>query len=698
MPRRRLRTLRSLAAAVLVALAPACSDDAAPRGVPAPSEDAGSRCPEGFALDAELDACTEVLPPEPCAPGTMALLGQAECQPVGWTGECPAGMARDASGWGCVDAVPAAGCAGATRESVGAGGCAPVGDCAGPFPPAAATLFVDDDGPTDATHFRTIFDAVAAAPVGATIAVEEGRYVEIVEPSKRVSIVGRCPEKVVVAPPQGNIRAGVYVNGAEGVSVRGVTITGFPGGVLAEGGGLTLEDVVVDQNVTVGVYLRFGAKVTMRRSKVSRTARGGGAVGGGMVAYDGSQLVLEDVAVVDNYFRNITVNHARTRLEATGVYVARNTALSASAAEGGVVVELGSSAVLSRSVVTDSVHGGVRVEGAGSSAEIVESIVRRATGKLRDNAGVGVLALNAAKVKIVSSAVTEHPVLGAYAGEGASLEIEKSVFLGPPASRVVEFGRGANASEGASLDVRDSAFIDLPQSGLGVQFDSKGNFDRVLVQGSRPLMESIGEFGGFGLLVETGSSATVTRSSFESNALSGISVNQSATATAEGVLVRATRIAAAAGTGSAAQVAREGQLTVRRSAFVGNASTTAIAAKTCTLRLVDSTLHGTVKGLDDSFGHGVTVFDDAVVELENVAVFDNPGVGFVSDGGRARVVGGVFARNSVGVHAQNGAQLAESDDASELGPSEVRVSSSTRFVGNGSRVGSGVVAVPRPLE
>ncbi len=61
--------------------------------------------------------------------------------------------------------------------------------------------------------------------------------------------------------------------------------------------------------------------------------------------------------------------------------------------------------------------------------------------------------------------------------------------------------------------------------------------------------------------------------------------------------------------------------------------------------------------------------------------------------------GGLFAKNAIAIHAQSGASVTQSDVADGLGGGELRVSSSTRFVDNGAKVGNGVVALPQaPIE
>ncbi|MBS2018655.1 MAG: right-handed parallel beta-helix repeat-containing protein [Deltaproteobacteria bacterium] len=684
--------------------APACGGDGAASEAPPSTPTGPDGCQEGFARDASLGACVEILPAAECAPGAMPLLGKTECVPVGWSGACPSGFVRDASGFACVDRIPVGTkCTGATREDVTTGGCVPIGDCNAAFPPPGATLFVDDDGPEDATHFRTLKAAMNVAKPGTIVAVEAGTYKEVIELTAPggVTVAGRCAEKVRFESP-GGIRAGIFGNDTG--TIRGVTVSGFRGGILLEGGAMTVEDVVLDGNDTLGAFLRFGAKVTVRRSKITNTVPGT-ELGSALVIYDGSVLTLEDTALTDNYFRHATVDGAGSTLDARRTVFARNTKLTGSDEESAVYVEDGALAKLVESIVIDSLHEGARVTGEGSTLELERSVVRRTSGRLKAGGGLGLSVFDKGRVRLVDSAVTDMPVLGLYAGKGGGVvAMERSTIVGlPPSATNVEFGRGASASEGGRLELKDVAVVGCPQSGLGLQMKASGTFDRVLVKDARPIKETLStgpsDYGGFGLVVEKESTATITNSAFLGNTTSGISSNFGSEVTAEAVLVRGTREIPGLLPGSATQVATSGKMTFTRSALVGNTSETAMATTSGVLSIAKSTVHGTRKDVVGAFGHGLAVFQGASIFLDDVAVFDHPAVGLVSDGGQAFVNGGLFARNGIAVHAQNGASVTQVDGNEGLGGGELRVSSSTRFVENGARVGNGVVALPNaPLE
>ena len=237
----------------------------------------------------------------PCAEGTYPMLGQRDCQPLGFV-PCPAGFALQPAHSGCQAVVSRVGLHRPQRASRSdRAACVPVGDCGAAFPPAGATLFVDHSlTTTDATHFKTIGAALAAAPAGATIAVEAGTYLEGVWPKKPVTVVGRCPAQVKLDGSALGV-PGVYSVGVKDVTVRGVTLSGhFQGGRVQAGGTLTLEDVVIESPRLAGLIAwQSGSVLTARRVVVRGHAPSGGGHSFGANADEGGQVVLEDVVVRD---------------------------------------------------------------------------------------------------------------------------------------------------------------------------------------------------------------------------------------------------------------------------------------------------------------------------------------------------------------------------------------------------------------
>jgi len=653
----------------------------------------------GTAADVGSPPEARVLPEGPCAAGTFAQLGEPECTPVGWTGACPPGFARDASGWACEPPGPAAACAGAARPDVGDAACVPVGDCSAAFPPPEATLFVDAAyAPTqlDATHFRTIPEAVTASRSGATIAIAAGEYrgsVGVLD--KSLTLVGRCAARVTLRY-DGGAQGGIYTNDA--LRVRGVTVTGFPGGVLVEGGSLELEDSVVHANSAVGVYVRFRGSVVVRRSKVSGTVFIADQLGGGLAVHEGARAVVEDSALVDNVFADLVARGAGTAVEARGVVLARNVEVAATKQSAAVIAEDRAEVKLARAVVDDASKVGLY---AATKARIVatETVIRRARGTLKASGGVGVFAAGGGRVELASSALLSHPVLGAYAAVGGLVSMDGVVVRGPAAKKDAEFGRGAQAA-GGELVLRRSAFLDLPQSGVGVQEGGTASLTAVLVRGAYPIPQAGVEYGGFGVIVEEKSQVALEGVTLEENTLAALGVNQGSRVDARRLLVRGTRPLAGVGIGSALQVFRDAEVRVEGAVFDANTGTSVLASTRAKLEMIDVAVRATKRGAGDLFGHGLTVFA-ADATLQGVTFEANEGIAFAAEGeaARVRVVGGAVRGNVVGVHVQSSSFLSESDAPDELAPGEVRISTSTRFEDNGTRVGSGVVPLPRlPAE
>jgi hypothetical protein len=129
---------------------------------------AADRCAAGFEADGRA-SCTPILPPEPCAPGTMAIPGETTCREVM---PCPAAEHGEA-----------------------------------PEEPTTLHVRADHQGPSDgsaAMPYTTIQAAVDAAVDGAVVAIAAGTYAESVEVmTHNVRLWGRCPALTVIVGDSG---------------------------------------------------------------------------------------------------------------------------------------------------------------------------------------------------------------------------------------------------------------------------------------------------------------------------------------------------------------------------------------------------------------------------------------------------------------------------------------------------------------
>ena len=173
----------------------------------------------GFASDGER-GCEPVLPRAACRPGQLALPGDRACHAI-----APCGSGT----WGDIPAS-------ATTQHVD-----------------LTYLGGDSDG-TTAKPWPTIGAAIAAAQVGATIAVAAGSYGESVVIDKAVVVRGRCPIWWR-CPAPGPATVQMLAGGA---TVRGVAITGTVGVGVATADA-SLEELWIHDTADVAVFVEGSA-------------------------------------------------------------------------------------------------------------------------------------------------------------------------------------------------------------------------------------------------------------------------------------------------------------------------------------------------------------------------------------------------------------------------------------------------------
>ncbi|MFH2005402.1 MAG: right-handed parallel beta-helix repeat-containing protein [bacterium] len=258
-----------------------------------------------FSSDGE-GGCEPILPPgpTPCPAGTMEILGQTSCQPVG-VSRCGDGFQTDDEG-GCEPILPPASCPLGTIAVIGESSCQPLGDCGtttwGSIALDPTTLYVDQsadatgaDG-TATAPFPTIGEALAVVDPGGQIAIAAGDYLERLNVNLEVRLAGRCAERVTIRGQVflGQPRAPVaLLSGGTGSTLSGVALTG-PGEGLAIDGAqqVTIEDVQVTATGLYGISLSGGAEVDLHRVKVTGCAQAG-------IYSEASALTLNETVVRD---------------------------------------------------------------------------------------------------------------------------------------------------------------------------------------------------------------------------------------------------------------------------------------------------------------------------------------------------------------------------------------------------------------
>jgi hypothetical protein len=304
-----------------------------PAGVPADA------CGAGFMSDG-ADGCTPVLPAAPCARGTMAVPGETVCRPVGTCGEGTWGEIPVDADTQYVDAAYAGG---------------------------------DSDGSAE-RPWSSVSDGIAAASVGAIVALAAGTYVGDFQIANAtggaVRVWGRCPELVELVGEGVKLGTVWIRDGADGTEIRDLAISGPRGGVfVTDARDVLLERVWIHDTGERGLHVEDyegPATATLRASLIEGTRRFGIYVMGESATVEAS--VVRDVtpyADADPLGRGLQVEddaeYGRSSLVVTGSLVER-------VAEMGVS-SVGSDLVLEDTVVRDVAFGDDGLLGRGVNAE-----------------------------------------------------------------------------------------------------------------------------------------------------------------------------------------------------------------------------------------------------------------------------------------------------------------------------------------
>ncbi len=582
---------------------------------------------------------------EDCPPGSMPVAGLSNCQSVGWV-DCPAGFEPHPSGWGCLDVLPTLPCEGATRESLGSRACLPMGDCTQAFPPPNATHFVDPAGPVDATHFKTITGALAAAPDGAVVAIDRGTYPEQLALRKSVSLVGRCPEQVILNP-SGQGQAGLrFVGVPVRVEASGFTVRGFEVGASVDGAStLVLQSMLFDANLEVGLFaterstLRATATVIRNTQSVPS-----GPSGMGVYVDDGVRVELYDSAIVGNAAAGVYLaappgsSPNSARIESTVVSGTRATPF----ATGEGLLFDRAVAQVTRSAIVGNHTIGVRVDNATANVTLTESVVRDTGFANPPGNASGAQVQRGARLEVLRSSFIGNGGAG-VAGLSANtqLVVRESVVQGTKAKPTNGLAAALGVSAGARLELADS--VSVSNQVVGFYVSGPGSFATILR--SLVLDTQPNERGGYGRGLEV---------SFDAG-------------------VSATRLAIL--------TSRTHGLLVVDSVFSGSEV------------IVDGVRGQAVAPPLPAFGDGVAA-SRATVQLVRPIIRHATGIGALYSAATGSIDDGVIADNVIGIHFQKGTSPREVSAVEPVMPLTVVLTTSTRFVQNSTKVGSGEFALP----
>jgi hypothetical protein len=701
--------IRSLLVALALAGLASCSSSSSETAKPVDPGTAApdsSSCGEGFTSLGANAGCTPILPAAACAPGTRAGIGSTECVPVGVT-TCAAGFVKDASGWGCEPVLAPTACpiSSATRERLGVTGCVPISDCNAPFPPPGTTSTVNaayTDAQLDATHFRSIADAVNAAAAGAVIAVDAGTYVEKVVMRRRAaSIIGRCTEKVVMKQAAGVIGSAFEIGNGDDVLVKNMSLRGYNAAIGALGGSTRLDSLAIEDGLLAGVAAgNFGTEVSLVNVVVRGMRPRSGAVEGyGVFASAGATVVIDDSVFSANESINVAATKADTTVTLRRSIVRDGKPLASKGTLGlGLNGAEGASITVEESAIIDNTTAGFGLVSAAGSAQST-GILRRSVirGTKRDAVKKTGRGLDVTS----GHAVVEESTIGSSSdievnALGGAIELTSTTLLGAPTLAGTERGATGILTNNATTKAKSVAII-APKAGVEVQ--SKGRLDMAssLVLGTRtgPKSYENGRYVGLGVVVESTASLVLASSTLQETHTTGLTVAGQADVTS--TLIRGTRASLNGLAGRGMSVVSGGTATLTGSALIDNTeSGILVTAGGSSLTMGGTTIQDTGFDPAGSFGFGLVFYGDAIGTIENSTITGSKGVGFAVGAAGAFVRSSTLSRNAVAVHAQDGTTLSEGEAAGD-GRSFV-ISNDTRFIDNQTRVGSGFVPLPTVLD
>ena len=670
---------------------------------------ASSTCADGFQSLGDPGGCTPVLPASACAAGTAPVIGKTDCVATG-PAQCPAGFVPNASGWGCDVVIPSSACTGATRDAVGSAACVPVGDCGAAFPPANATLFVDDSftaGQLDATHFNTLTAALAAATSGAVIAVDSGTYGDVMmAPSVGVSVVGRCAEQVVFQASD-NTKTAVTLSNDVPLAMSGITFRDYHAALGLLAGNVTLDSIVVEGSHYTGIAIGNVKTTAALDNVVVRGTRAGATdtTSFGLYIGYGAKVTVQNSDFADNDYINVGVSgdgSPNASLTLTSSVVRDGHAYGAQGGFGWGVYGVDKVTVtVDSSAIIDNHGFGVIMNSQSATKNfatgVVKSSVVRGTGYDPANKqGIGIES-NQSSIDVEDSTVAASNMMDMYAAGGGATKIVRTAFLGTSIpddpSSLGPIGLNLN---GVPATLQSVAFADTR---VGAQFEGAtvAEVDDSIVAGTRtsPAGYYVDDnYVGVGMFVESAAQLTINGSAITGAHTAGlITLGQT---TASRLFVGGTRPGGDGSAGRAVSAQGSASLTIDSSAFVDNTETGVLASEDATLALTNSTIDQTALDSTGEFGIGVFIGDDDVVaSIDRATLRQSKGPALAVSGSGATVTKSVVVDNAIGVAVLGGSSLVEGDSNGD--PKTVAISHDTVFANNQTRVGSGDIPLPSAL-
>jgi hypothetical protein len=405
-------------------------------------------------------------------------------------------------------------------------------------PPAAGDAPQGPPDGSEARPFSSLRAALAAAPDGALLRIDEGVFVEQVSIVRSVVLLGRGSGRTrIVAPPA--TLATLEVRGAGHVEIHGLSIEGGAACAAFSGGAHRLQKIVLRGCAQAGLVGR-GAEIALLSSVIADVS--GGRDGRG-IDLEGGALDARKVSLQSAGRRAVVLRRARGVLEDVTVQGSSLSALQATDASEARVVR-----------GTYEGHSGAALYAGGSRLAVEGARIRRGE--------YAVLGFRGSELTVIGGELTDYAVAGvamvnshgsiegatiARGGTDAAVSItradgKKPVLLvdnristpGPMGVHIMEStvtARG-NSITGARLDAEKDmgdAFYAVDSRLVIEQNVMRGNAGSgVAAVRSQVQLSENGfiENGRAGLLLLDGSRGNATGNTFERNVKAGVELGE----------------------------------------------------------------------------------------------------------------------------------------------------------------------------
>ena len=383
-------------------------------------------------------------PPEPpaeCPAGTLAIPGQAGCQPMGI--DCPPLGER----WHDE----------ATLRTLAPGFTGPI-------------LYLSPDGTADGAGTRESPRLLSSAAVRAAqdgiLALSVGSHNSAVRLDRHVALIGACVTATTLTTDQPSETLGlvdISPNGA--VRVSNLTISGPRPGIWVRGeveAPHEIEAVTITGTPVYGIILDSPQVTNLRRLRIHDTVARASTrtLGRGLELQNGARAMVEGLAIERVREVGIVLSGAGSTLEAAALTIEETQPRDTDAAFGrGMVVNAGAAATLRDTLVRDNRDVGVSISGAGATLEAERLVVLRTATNARGILGRGLELKAGATATVRDTVLRENHEVALFATDEGSALKATQLFIDRtlPTPTADSYALGAQCQEGARMELDNVA-------------------------------------------------------------------------------------------------------------------------------------------------------------------------------------------------------------------------------------------------